>query len=191
MGIKVRNPEQYETSVRKLFPQGEYWDRQFAGPETDCSLFCKAKAGGLVRIRTRMSDLFDESIVDTADETLDDWERVITNTVRRDLEPEERRALLFSRKNQNINPAAIREIGRIYGIDVGKIEFPFRSAFFGFSRFGIDQITSPASFSTIFIYASAAENGETKEVFEKTLRSEALANYILYFFYGTIPEEDF
>ncbi|MDR1353661.1 MAG: YmfQ family protein [Treponema sp.] len=191
MGIKIRVPELYEASLRKLFPQGAYWDRQFQDPASDCSLFCKAKLDEFIRYRTRMSGLFDESIVDTAGETLDDWERVITGTVRRDLEPEERRALLFSRKNQNTNPAAIREIGRIYGIDVGKIEFPFRPAFFGFSRFAIGRIASPASFSTIFIYASAAGNGEAKAAFEKTLRSEALANYILYFFYGAVPEGDF
>jgi hypothetical protein len=130
-----------------------------------------------------MSDLFDESIVDTAVETLDDWERIITNTVRRDLEPEERRALLFSRKNSNVNLAAIKEIGHIYGLEITHIMFPFRPAFFGFSRFALDPAASPAAFSALNIYITPPDNEDdiNWESFKVHVQAWVLANYILYF----------
>jgi len=42
MGMTVARKEQYEAAVRKLFPQGEYWDKQFANPQSDISLFVQA-----------------------------------------------------------------------------------------------------------------------------------------------------
>jgi hypothetical protein len=183
MGLIIRDQKQYEISIRKLFPQGEYWDRQFAGPESDCSLFCKAKAAGLVRFRSRMSDLFNESVADTAEETLDDWERIIANTVRRDLGTEERRALLFSRKNSNANLAAVKEIGRIYGLEITHVLFPFRPAFFGFSRFALDQAAGPAAFSVLNVYIAPPDNSAdiNWDSFKDHIKTWVLANYILYF----------
>jgi uncharacterized protein YmfQ (DUF2313 family) len=190
MGIKIQTPEQYEASLRKLFPRGAYWDRQFADPESDCSLFCRAKLDEFIRFRNRMSDLQNESIIQAASETLDDWERVLTGSVFHGLSAGQRRALLLAAKAGSITISAIKEIGQMYGITVTEIRLPFRSAFFGFSRFGIDHIASPASFSTIFIYASLSENGETKAAFEELLRSRVLANYILYFIYSGALEEN-
>jgi len=71
MGI-AGTPEQYETSLQKLFPRGSYWDKQFADPQSDCSLFCRAKTAELLRFRNRMSDLQTESVIQTAAETLTD-----------------------------------------------------------------------------------------------------------------------
>ncbi|MDR1286753.1 MAG: hypothetical protein LBK08_04005 [Treponema sp.] len=186
MGIEVQAPERYEASLRKLFPRGVYWDRQFADAESDCSLFCRAKLDALIRFRNRMSDLQDESMIQSARETLDDWERVLTGSVSAGLTAEQRRGLLIAAKSGSVTIPVIKEIGQMYGITVTNTAFPFRPAFFGFSRFGIDRIAGPASFSTLFIYAADSENGEAKAAFEKILRLRALANYILYFFYGGI-----
>jgi uncharacterized protein YmfQ (DUF2313 family) len=186
MGMKVQTPEQYEASLRKLFPRGTYWDRQFADPESDCSLFCKVKLDEFIRFRNRMSDLQDESIIKSASETLDEWEQVLTGAISTGLTVEQRRSLLIAAKAGSVNASVIKDIGQMYKINITNIQMPFRSAFFGFSRFGIDQAASPASFSTVFIYASAPENGERKIAFEKTVRSRVLANYILYFMYNDI-----
>jgi uncharacterized protein YmfQ (DUF2313 family) len=181
----VQTPEQYEASLRKLFPRGSYWDRQFADSESDCSLFCKAKVDEFIRFKNRMSDLQNESAIQSASETLDDWERVLRGSVAAGFTTEQRRMRLIASKASNITPSAIKRIAQIYGVTITDIQFPFRSAFFGFSRFGIDQITSPASFSTLFIYASAPEDEEIRTTFEKMLESRLLANYILYFIYDT------
>jgi hypothetical protein len=169
VGITVQTPEQYAASLRKLFPRGPYWDRQFADPASDCSLFCGAKTGDLIRFRRRMSDLHDESAIQTAGETLEDWERVMTGSVSAGLEPGQRRALLILTKAGNITVDAIKEIGRMYGIAVTQITFPFRPAFFGFSRFALDQIAGPAAFSVIFIYWNL-EAELAKKIFEKHYR---------------------
>jgi uncharacterized protein YmfQ (DUF2313 family) len=188
MGMKIQTPEQYETALRKLFPRGSYWDRQFADPQSDCSLFCKAKLDEFIRFRKRMSDLQDESAVQSASETLDDWERVLAGSTSTGLTTEQRRNLLLASKAGNITVAAMREIAQMYGITITDVLFPFRSAFFGFSRFGIDHMASPASFSTIFVYASTSGNEELKNGFEAFLKTRVLANYILYFIYSSLQE---
>jgi uncharacterized protein YmfQ (DUF2313 family) len=190
MGMKIQTPEQYEASLRKLFPRGPYWDRQFADSESDCALFCRAKLEEFLRFRNRMGDLQDESMVQSASETLDDWERVLTGAVSPGLATDQRRILLLAAKAGNVTISVIKEIGQMYGITVTGIQLPFRSAFFGFSRFGTDHLAGPASFSTVFIEAAAPENGETKASFEKILQSRVLANYIVYFFYSSTQEEN-
>jgi hypothetical protein len=170
--MKIQTPEQYEDSLRKLFPRGEYWDKQFADPQSDCSLFCRAKLGEFIRFRGRMSNLQDESVLNTAAETLDEWERIITGTFTHGQAPEERRALLLSERDANSSITGIKKIGEIYGINIKDITFPFRSAFFGFSRFGTDPISGPASFSAVFIYGTI-ENDLAKKIFENNYRRAA------------------
>jgi uncharacterized protein YmfQ (DUF2313 family) len=184
MGVKVQAPERYEASLRKLFPRGVYWDRQFADTESDCSLFCKAKLDTLVCFRNRMSDLQDESMIRSALETLDGWERVLTGSVSAGLSAEQRRMLLITAKAGSVTIPAIKETGQMYGITVSNITFPFRPAFFGFSRFGLDPIAGPASFSVLFIYTAARPSGAVREVFEEQLTRRLLANYTVYFVYG-------
>jgi uncharacterized protein YmfQ (DUF2313 family) len=183
MGLTVHTPEQYEAALRKLFPRGPYWDRQFADPQSDCSLFCRAKLDALIRFRSRMSDLQNESAIQSAAETIDDWERVITGTINTGLPAEQRRALLIASSAGNVSVAAIKELALMYGITITDIQFPFRSAFFGFSRFGVDRVTSPAAFSVVFIYAVRSD-GDTQPEFERIITGRLLANYIVYFIYG-------
>jgi hypothetical protein len=170
MGIAVHTPGQYETSLRRLFPRGGYWDRQFADPHSDCALFCTAKTAELVRLRNRMSALHDESMIVTALETLDDWERVLTGSAAAPgLDTDERRTLLAAEKQGRINLISVKEIGLIYGMDISNIEFPFRPAFFGFSRFGLDRVASPAAFSTVYIHAGIGQK-TARSLFENHYR---------------------
>jgi len=155
MGIAVATSRQYENAIKKLFPQGEYWDRQFADPESDVSLFVKAKLDDLLRLRHRMSALHDESRIETSGEMLEKWERVLLDTINHGLDAEQRRALLLAAGADSFNREAINKIGRIFGWEVTGARFPFRPAFFGFSRFGHDRAASPASFSVIYIRAGA------------------------------------
>jgi len=183
MGLAVASKARYENAVKKLFPQGDYWDEQFADPGSDCSLFCKVKADLIAGFRNGMANLLNESAVTTADKTLDDWERVYLGARNAGFDNAQRKALLNVSTTVNINIAAIKEIGRLYGIAVTGIAFPFRPAFFGHSRFGVDRTASPAAFSVLFIYASQPD-GEIREEFENTLVQIVLSNYIVYFIYG-------
>jgi uncharacterized protein YmfQ (DUF2313 family) len=157
MGIKVQHKEQYAAAIRKLFPQGEYWEKQFEDPQSDCSLFCKAKTEWLTLFRGQMSDLFDESIPLTATETLGDWERVLTGAITTGLDPEERRALLFAQKAGSISKKRIQEVANIFGWVVTDVTFPYKPSFFGFAHFGIDPIAGFAAFSYIHIYVSIGD----------------------------------
>ena len=157
MAIKVSAPEVYQDSFRKLFPRGPYWDKQFDNPASDCSLFCKVKANLLVRIRKKMSVLWNESLIISAEETLDDWERVLLGVISTGLDTNERRAQLIGSKAGNINIEIMKEIGRIYGLNITDVTFPFRPAFFGFTRFGTEHLASPAVFSVLFIYINIGE----------------------------------
>jgi hypothetical protein len=130
-----------------------------------------------------MSDLQDESAIQSATETLEEWEWVLTGSVTFGLTEAQRRMLLLASKVGNISMAVIKEVGQMYGITITGIQFLFRPAFFGFSHFGIDRIASPASFSTLYIYAGSP-NETIRGEFEDQLARRVLANYIVYFIYG-------
>jgi len=183
MGIKINTPEAYQESIRKLFPLGSYWDKQFEDPESDCSLFCKTKADLIVRLRGRMSDLQNESVIQTAEETLDNWERVLLGKGSIGLDTAQRRAILSASNVVNFNITTIKDIGKMYDVTITKVEFPFHPAFFGYSYFGIDPIASLAAFAVLYIFASQPDPN-TKDDFEDQLTSRILSNYIVYFVYG-------
>jgi len=183
MGINVNEPEAYQESIRKLFPRGSYWDKQFEDTKSDCSLFCKAKSKLLVRIRKSMATLQKESIIQTAENTLDDWERVLLGKGSIGLEISQRRAILGASKAGNINISSIKEIGKMYDVSITKVILPFQPAFFGHSFFGIAPIAGLAAFALIFIYAFLP-NEDIREDFEAQIISKFLSNYIMYFIYG-------
>jgi hypothetical protein len=131
-----------------------------------------------------MGDLQNESAIRSASETIEEWERVFTGTTNAGLTTGQRQTLLAASKAGSIFPDAIKEIGQMYGVNITGIRFPFRSAFFGFSRFGLDRIAGPASFSVLFIYAAAFPEEPVRTQFEKQLARRLLANYIVYFIYG-------
>jgi uncharacterized protein YmfQ (DUF2313 family) len=182
MGIKVAGEKDYSNSIRGLFPQGEYWDRQFENPESDASLFCKAKAPEIVRLRKRMGNLLEERNCQTAVETLGDWERVMLGHTNAQLPIEERIKILGASNVQIINRMAIENIAKMHGFILKDIQFPYRPAFFGFSRFGLDPIASPAAWQMIFFHVLAQGNDDQVEAFERHANN-LLANYTTYFCY--------
>jgi hypothetical protein len=179
MGIAIQSPEQYENSLRNLFPRGSYWDRQFADSKSDCSLFCRAKLEAFIRFRTRMSNLQDESILATAAETLDEWERIISGTVTNGLDTDERRALLIYEQAPTLSLKLIKKAGTAYGIEITDIIFPFRPSFFGFSRFALDQIAGPVAFSVLSAYCTVSPDMEIWKNFKTHLSKKVLSNFIL------------
>ncbi len=140
---------EYEAAIKKLFPQGEYWDRQFADPESDASLFCKAKLPELVKFRRRMEALQCESFTETTEELIADWERVLLDSVFPKLSLVQRRLQLSVMWNVRLNRAALQKIAGMFGLTIAGVYFPYRSGFFGFSRFRDSYIGSPAVFSVL------------------------------------------
>ena len=180
--MEVASEPQYENAVRKLFPKGDYWDRQLADPESDASLFARAKAAEIFRLRRRMADLYGECRAGTALETLGDWERVLLGAANPWLDVAGRRALLAAVGTGRPTLGMIREAGRQFGIDVTQVSLPFRPAFFGHCRFGADRLADESGFSVVLVHAAAG--GGRRDEFEAHVRARVLATNIVHFIYG-------
>jgi uncharacterized protein YmfQ (DUF2313 family) len=155
----IASAADYEAAVRKLFPRGEYWDRQFADPESDASLFCRAKAPELLRLRGRMRDLFTESKYEVTVELIDDWERVLLGYTNSLLPLAERQNILTRLKNPRVNKTVIAAIAEKYGLVLVDIVFPFKPAFFGVSECGRSFFSRPVFFSVIYVILSFQDEG--------------------------------
>lgn len=138
----------YQKSLHKLFPEGEYWDKQFADAESDVSLFCRAKLPELVKFRERIEALQKESVIETTTELIADWERVLLGYVSVGLDITQRRILLKSKRDIKLNRAELQKIADVYGLIIKNIVFPYRPAFFGHTRYN-HRAGSPAVFSVL------------------------------------------
>jgi hypothetical protein len=145
---------QYESAIKKLFPRGDYWDEQFTDPESDVSLFVKAKSDELISFRGRMGDLQDESQIETTDDLIADWERVLLGGVTYGKTLTERRLFLQLKKNNKLSRAEMEKIARLYGLSIANVTFPYRPAFFGHARFNTSFLGGPVGFSVLLITAS-------------------------------------
>jgi hypothetical protein len=153
MGIAVASRAQYESAIKKLFPQGDYWDEQFANPDSDVSRFIKAKLDELIRFRGRMSNLQDESRIETTDELIADWERVLLGEVTY-AKPLAERRLLLGLKENKLNRIELQKTAEAYGLTLIDVAFPYRPALFGHARFNTSCLGGPAVFSVLLITAS-------------------------------------
>jgi hypothetical protein len=149
MGVALQ--AEYEASVKKLFPQGDYWDRQFADPESDVSLFCKAKLPELINFRRRMEALQNESFVDKTEELIADWERVLLDSVYPKLSLTQRRLQLNQMWTIRLNRAEFQKVADMFDLTIADVYFPYRQGFFGFSHFAKSYIGSPVVFSVLFL----------------------------------------
>jgi hypothetical protein len=143
----------HESAIKRLFPQGDYWDEQFADPESDVSLFVNAKLDELTRFRGRMSALYDESRIETTDELIADWKRVLLENAPYGKTLTERRLLLKSKEDNKLNRAEMEKTAGLYELSIADVAFPYRPGFFGFSRVNTSCIGSPATFSILSITA--------------------------------------
>jgi uncharacterized protein YmfQ (DUF2313 family) len=184
MGIRTATEKDYSAAIRDLFPKGEYWEKQFADPKSDVNLFCRAKTQEIIRLRNRMANLLQESEFSTAAETIEDWERVILGYVNANLPIERRRDMLSAKQIQVINRMIITDIARSYGFILTNIQFPYRPAFFGFSRFGTDTIASPAGWQAIVLHIYTQGKDYLITLFETHINNVLLANYNPQFLYN-------
>jgi len=149
MGVALQ--AEYKAAIEKLFPKGEYWERQFADPESDVSLFCKAKAPELLKFRKRMETLQNESFIETTEELIAEWERVLLNSFFPNLSLLQRRIQLHSMWTIRLNRAVLQKAAEMHELSIKDIYFPYRPGSFGFSRFGNSYIGSPVVFSVLFL----------------------------------------
>ncbi|MDR0374622.1 MAG: YmfQ family protein [Treponema sp.] len=157
----VAGIETYGNAVRKLFPQGEYWDRQFADAESGASLFLQAKLDEFVRFRSRMDALKAESVIETADELIAEWERVLLGTVTAGLPLNERRRRLKSKREAKLNRTELDKTAAMYGFSIVSVTFSYRTGFFAHGALGQQRLCGFHAFSTLRI--TAAKEGLAEE----------------------------
>lgn len=182
MVIKDSGPELYVGPLKKLFPKGEYWDRLLSDENSDVSLVCKARSRTLARFRERMNQLQRESFIDSADETIGDWERVCFGYENAGVELEQRRSLLRIRMSGCISISILKSIAEAFGGTVYKWEIPYRPAAFGHVQFGLTYMSSIAGLWVVFVHCSVPE--ESRKSFEAAVRDAMLANQTVFFVYG-------
>ncbi len=178
----VHSTSEYKKAIRKLFPYGVYWDTQFDDPESDLSKWIEEQAEEVHRFKNRFPFLIQEATPKTADTMIDDWERVLLGAIYTDLPLDLRRKLLLTKRRGHINASVLQEVANLYTAKIKRVYYPYRSAFFGHTRIGINRMCSPASFSVLFIKAEI-QNLDLKAGFERAIREALLANMIIYFFY--------
>jgi len=186
MGIAAASEARYENAIKKLFPQGDYWDEQFADPESDTSLFVKAKAAELKRFRKRMGALLDEGRPESAAELISDWERVLLNGVFSSLDINRRRLQLQSKNDLELNRAGLQKIAAVFGLNIHDVAVPCRPRCFGFARFARERIGGFLAFFAVRIAVTAGigVSQSAKAEFEEAVRNRLLAGQIPIFFYG-------
>ena len=185
MGIAVASGAQYKNSIRKLFPQGDYWDEQFADPESDTSLFVEAKTAELIRLRERMGTLLDESKPESTTELIADWERILLGDTFSNLGIEQRRLQLNSLDNPSLNRAVLQKTAEMFGLNIQSVTIPYRPRCFGFAKFGQERIGSFLTFFVLKIVVVEANVGiQVKNRFEEAVKNKLLANHIPFFYYG-------
>lgn len=176
----------YQAAVRKLLPRGEFWDRQLADSSSDVSLWCEAEAAELYRLKLRMVDLLNESILASTSELIDDWERV-ADVDNSSLDLDVRRRLLQEKKTPNLSPGILQNVADAFGAEIIKISHPFTPAMFGFSRFASRMATAGA-WNVIYLYV-ALDDTTVRKSFKSSTASVLLANNITIFFFRTADDE--
>ncbi|MDR2509324.1 MAG: YmfQ family protein, partial [Spirochaetaceae bacterium] len=137
----------YQSMFQKLFPQGDYWDAQFADPQSDLSRLCTVKSVEFTRLKERMTALQNESTIEKTEELISEWERVLLDSISVGLTLEQRRMLLKSKYDVRLNKIELQKVADLYGLTITSVTFPYRPGFFGFSCFGRERMASPAAFS--------------------------------------------
>lgn len=174
--------DEYLVALKKLLPQGSYWDKILENANGDVPLVLSARAESLAAFKKRMNDALLESYPDFATETLEDWERIYLDSTNEGLAADSRRTLLRGRRAGGVNIAILRAIAEAYGATIKSVEFPYTPAMFARTQFGLSFMSPPAGLWVAFIYAICAD--ENRDKFESAVRQAMLAHQVLFFVYG-------
>lgn len=172
----------YANSLKKLLPKGSYWNKVLNNPTSDVSLVLMARAEEIARFTDRSQELKKESIMQTASETLDEWEKIYLGYTNQHFTKEKRRSILLSLKNYNLTTSLLKKLAKNYGVTIIRVLLPYQSCFFGHSSF-VSFMGNPATLSVVFIYCELSEES-IQANFEEAVKAVMLSNKIVYFFYN-------
>lgn len=180
MDLAVGTEKEYTESLKKMLPQGSYWEKIKADENSDMNLILSGMAKDIRSFRLEMSQLLREAYPATAEETLESWERVRLGTTNPDLPTENRRALILA----NAGFSAIYKIAESFGVEIS-CEFPFKCGCFGWQKCGQQRLGAQNTLSAITVNVTGGENLENKDDFEAAITDHLLANHLITFRYIT------
>lgn len=177
MDIKNSETSEYESALKKLLPQGSYWENLIADDRGDLALVIKERAMRLSEFRSRMNQLLREAFPVSAKETISDWERVTLGETHEDWTLEERRSELMARRDWKSIPLIYQAAG-----GGAEVRPAYTMAAFGRAKCGQTICGTFASLNVVKISVSGIEEIK-RETLENAARNLLLANHEAFFEY--------
>lgn len=178
--ITVASIDDYSKSIRDLFPQGEFWEKQFSNHESHLSHWCKAKAQELHRFKVRRAALAEEGFKTRTFELIENWERIHgikspSGTI------EDRRAALVAKTGGSINRPTLDALAVQFGATIVSVSFPLKPRLFGKARFKT-RFSGPWVFNFIQIEFDMPDRTNQAKL-ESAIEEVLLANLLISFVY--------
>ncbi|MEI0606874.1 DUF2313 domain-containing protein [Brachyspira pulli] len=183
MGL-IASKEQYFEAVKSLYPEGLFFERQFENKDSDIYKLVKVQSEMIYNFKKDLNKLWLESRLETCTEdTIEDYERILSGILRPDLTLEERKTILLIQNKNKLNIDSLNTIiNKYYSANIIKIDEKIKPSVFGFSRFGNDRIFNYRAFCIIMIYLTI-EDPSKKQELEKFLDTIFMANKIIIYNY--------
>ena len=180
----INNEERYIEAVKELYPEGSFFEEQFADKESDLSNLARAQAKNLYDFRIELNKLWKEARLETCSEdTIADYERVYSGKTNPHLSLEERKANLKLVSNQSLQidwQLINNYINEEYKANILSVDEKIMPAFFGDSRCGQKRIYDYRAFSLLIISLTIEEINLIDKI-ENYINQFLLANKIIFF----------
>lgn len=161
----ITTKERYIEAVKELYPEGSFWDEQFADKESDLSLLAEAQAETLYNMKIELNKLWLEARLDTCTEdTIADYERAYTKKIQPDLSLAERKNAIKTATNPSLKVDWDKEkeyIESAFGVSVLSIEPKIKPAFFPETKCGQNRIYDYRAFAMIIVSLAIPEKSDT------------------------------
>lgn len=180
----INSEERYIEAVKELYPEGSFFEEQFADKESDLSNLARAQAKNLYDFRIELNKLWKEARLETCTEdTIADYERVYSGKTNPHLSLEERKANLKLVSNQSLQidwQLINNYINEEYKANILSVDEKIMPAFFGYSRCGQKRIYDYRAFSLLIISLTIEEINLIDKI-ENYINQFLLANKIIFF----------
>ena len=180
----INNEERYIEAVKELYPEGSFFEEQFADKESDLSNLARAQAKNLYDFRIELNKLWKEARLETCSEdTIADYERVYSGKTNPHLSLEERKANLKLVSNQSLQidwQLIDNYINEEYKANILSVDEKIMPAFFGDSICGQKRIYDYRAFSLLIISLTIEEINLIDKI-ENYINQFLLANKIIFF----------
>lgn len=180
----INNEERYIEAFKELYPEGSFFEEQFADKESDLSNLARAQAKNLYDFRIELNKLWKEARLETCTEdTIADYERVYSGKTNPHLSLEERKANLKLVSNQSLQidwQLINNYINEEYKANILSVDEKIMPAFFSDSRCGQKRIYDYRAFSLLIISLTIEEIYLIDKI-ENYINQFLLANKIIFF----------